>query len=114
VCARLNGLPVGEMEERMARAAERLGLAVESEAYLDELSRGQRRKVALALGFALERRLMILDEPTEALDESGRRALAQLCIERMKWGGSLLVASHDKTFLGAAQAHCLDLTSACM
>ena len=59
------------------------------------LSGGERKKVFLALGFASGASLMLLDEPTNSLDEAGRECLCRMLKER---GGGIVVISHDMMF----------------
>jgi ABC-type multidrug transport system ATPase subunit len=59
------------------------------------LSSGQRRRLALASCFVRPRRLLILDEPEQRLDASGRQWLiAKLRAEKAA-GTAVLFASHD-------------------
>jgi energy-coupling factor transport system ATP-binding protein len=65
-----------------------------------DLSGGERRRLALSLVLGAERPVILLDEPTAALDAAGRRAVhAQ--IDRLDHGTTLIVASHDLGFLRA-------------
>lgn len=59
------------------------------------LSGGERKKVFLSLGFASGASLMLLDEPTNSLDEASRHRLCRLLEER---GGGVIVISHDMVF----------------
>lgn len=59
-------------------------------------SPGQRRLQALHSAFASEADLLLLDEPTQDLDED---AVDWLLREVSRWGGGLLVASHDRRLL---------------
>ncbi len=59
------------------------------------LSGGERKKVFLSLGFASGARLMLLDEPTNSLDDAGRMLLAELLRE---YDGAVLMITHDRLF----------------
>jgi ABC-type multidrug transport system ATPase subunit len=62
------------------------------------LSSGQRRRLALASCFVRPRRLLVLDEPEQRLDDNGRRLAAQLLQE--KAGTAVIFASHDADLVG--------------
>ncbi len=47
----------------------------------------------------LDPSLLIFDEPTNALDEDGQEFLKRLVLEQRKRGKTLLISSHDKTFI---------------
>jgi ABC-type multidrug transport system ATPase subunit len=59
------------------------------------LSSGQRRRLALASCFVRPRRLLILDEPEQRLDASGRRWLIAKLRAEKDAGTAVLFASHD-------------------
>lgn len=65
-------------------------------AYPHELSGGMRQRILIALGLLLRPPLLILDEPTTALDILTQRAIIDLLRElRTKLRFSLLFISHD-------------------
>jgi energy-coupling factor transport system ATP-binding protein len=61
------GLPRGDIEERVAFALEALGLEPIAEAPIEDLSPGQKQRVAIAGALAMRPRFLILDEPTSLL-----------------------------------------------
>ncbi len=72
-----------------------------------ELSGGQRRLAALAAILALEPTILILDEPTNGLDPSWRRHLAQVLLKLPVQ--VMLIASHDLNWLGKVTQRALVL-----
>ena len=75
-----------------------------------DLSTGQKRRLALGLVVRSGRPLVLLDEPTAALDRSGKgQALALLAA--MPRETALVIASHDREFLAAAGCRVLELTA---
>ncbi len=65
-------------------------------ARVDELSGGQRRRVALAAALVTDSDVLILDEPTNHLDVEGVQWLAEHLVSRR---GALVVVTHDRWFL---------------
>lgn len=93
---------------RRARAAgmavlEELGLTDRAERYPDELSGGERQRVAIARAVVGERRLLLADEPSGALDSGNAEAVMRLVHEACKGkrggvaGGGMaaVVVTHD-------------------
>lgn len=59
------------------------------------LSQGQRRRLALAACWVRPRRLVILDEPEQNLDVSGRSWLAGRLLAERDAGVAIVIACHD-------------------
>ncbi|WP_236576262.1 heme ABC transporter ATP-binding protein [Streptomyces sp. HF10] len=68
------------------------------------LSGGERARVALARVLAQRAPLLLLDEPTAALDLRHQEAVLRLCRERALAGDAVVVVLHDLA-LAAAYAH---------
>lgn len=70
------------------------GLGLETS--IDNLSGGERRRVALAAALVRDLDLLVLDEPTNHLDVEGVQWLAQHLLNRRS---ALVVVTHDRWFL---------------
>lgn len=90
--------------ERRRRAAELLGLVGLNEERLarfpHELSGGQRQRVMIALALSLDPQLVIMDEPTTALDVvTQREIINELAQLRAQFGFAMIFITHDLTLL---------------
>jgi peptide/nickel transport system ATP-binding protein len=66
-----------------------------------QLSGGMRQRVVIAIALALEPKLIIMDEPTTALDVVvEREILNELYDLKTKFGFSILFISHDLSLMG--------------
>ncbi len=90
--------------QRRERAAELLGLVGLNEDRLarfpHELSGGQRQRIMIALALALDPQLVIMDEPTTALDVVTQREIVnELAQLRARFGFSMIFITHDLSLL---------------
>lgn len=72
-----------------------------------ELSGGERQRVALACILVRMPRLVLLDEPTAALDAQRTELVAQLAHELADAGTTVILATHDPELLRRADTHTL-------
>jgi peptide/nickel transport system ATP-binding protein len=106
---RLEGLRDGSaLTGRVRDAADRAGLPLELlQRFPHQLSGGQKARVGIARAIAPRPRLMVLDEPTAALDVSVQAVILQLLDRlRREEGIGLLFVSHD---LNVVRMLCDDL-----
>jgi putative ABC transport system ATP-binding protein len=92
----LDGWPARKARAAGLAALAELGLTERAEHYPDELSGGERQRVAIARAMVGERRLLLADEPSGALDSRNAEAVMQLLLDACKNGGmAAVVVTHD-------------------
>ena len=91
----LDGMGAGKARTAGLRALDGLGLAERAARFPDELSGGERQRVAIARAVAGERRLLLADEPSGALDSANAEAVMRLIHEACKRGVAAVVVTHD-------------------
>jgi ABC-type sugar transport system ATPase subunit len=69
--------------------------ARDSEQPVSELSGGNQQKVVFARALAMQPKLLLCDEPTQAVDVSTRRAIHQLVRSHCDQGGAAVVVTSD-------------------
>lgn len=91
------------------RAIDRVVAGLELAEYLNRpartLSAGNRQRVGLASALIHRPRLLILDEPTNALDPSGIVLLRELVVQAAESGTAVLVSSHHLDEVARVAAH---------
>jgi putative ABC transport system ATP-binding protein len=91
----LDGLSGRRARQRGLEALELLGLADRSGHFPDQLSGGERQRVAIARAVVGDRRLLLADEPTGALDSATGEAVMRLILAACKRGVAAVVVTHD-------------------
>ncbi len=86
------GLPEGEVRERVAAALSAVGMEDRAQRVSHHLSGGEKKRVAIATVLAMQPEVLVLDEPAAGLDPRARRGLIQLLADLPQ---TMLVATHD-------------------
>jgi ABC-2 type transport system ATP-binding protein len=90
-------LPYERVRERVPKLLEQVGLADRSREPIARFSKGMLQRLGIAQALLNEPRLLVLDEPTEGLDLTGRRLLRDVVRDVRQRGGSVLLISHVLT-----------------
>ncbi len=93
------GVPHDKIEERLAGALDAVGIADLRDREIATLSGGQKQKVAIAAILALEPRVLVLDEPTAALDPASSRHVFDTLREVNERMGVTVVVIEQKVAL---------------
>jgi putative ABC transport system ATP-binding protein len=91
----LDGMAARAARKVATAALEELGLAERAGRYPDELSGGERQRVAIARAVVGDRRLLLTDEPSGALDSVNGEGVARLIRTECKRGVAGVIVTHD-------------------
>jgi peptide/nickel transport system ATP-binding protein len=101
LAAHIPGMSASAREERAVELLRLVGINADRlRSYPHELSGGMRQRVMIAMALALEPQVVIMDEPTTALDVVTQREILQEVMElRNRLGFSVLFITHDLSLL---------------
>jgi putative ABC transport system ATP-binding protein len=91
----LDGIPARTARKAAMHALDELGLADRAARFPDELSGGERQRVAIARAVVGERRLLLADEPSGALDSVNAEAVMRLVRTACRGEVAGVVVTHD-------------------
>lgn len=103
--------PKNDVRDRVHETLDRLRISHLKDRIPHRLSGGEKKRVALASVLILDPAVLLLDEPTAALDPRSQSQLIDLLVE---WGGgakTVITATHDLRDLGDIADRCYVLDS---
>ena len=92
---RLYGLPAAQRQARVAELMERFGLGPHAATRVGRLSGGWRQRLHLAVSLVHRPELLVLDEPTAAVDVAARLDLWRLIEGLRDSGTTILLTTHQ-------------------
>ncbi|MEQ1703873.1 MAG: ABC transporter ATP-binding protein [Ilumatobacteraceae bacterium] len=91
----LDGTRSGVAQRAARVALDQLGLGDRAKHYPDQLSGGESQRVAIARAIVGDRRLLLADEPTGALDSTNGESVMRMLRAACKEGVAGVVVTHD-------------------
>ncbi|MFI8186177.1 ABC transporter ATP-binding protein [Actinacidiphila glaucinigra] len=91
----LDGVPVRRARKEAVAALGDVGLEHLADRFPDEMSGGQQQRVAIARALVGERRLLLADEPTGALDSETGESVLALLRRRCEAGAAGVLVTHE-------------------
>ncbi|PLR82863.1 methionine ABC transporter ATP-binding protein [Bacillus canaveralius] len=93
---RLTGLSKKQVDERVSKYLNIVGLAEKQHSYPSELSGGQKQRVAIARALSHEPEVLLSDEATSALDPDTTEAILDLLLKiNRELGITILLITHE-------------------
>ncbi len=83
------------IHERVPQVLEKVGLLSFQDKFPDQLSGGEKQRLAIARALVHRPRLIIADEPTGNLDEANVRGIVDLLTNLHEEGNTVLLTTHD-------------------
>jgi putative ABC transport system ATP-binding protein len=91
----LDGIGARKAHVIATETLEQLGLADRGAHFPDQLSGGERQRVAIARAVVGERRLLLADEPSGALDSTNSESVMRMILAACKRGIGAVIVTHD-------------------
>lgn len=86
-------------DDDLRHALERVGLDPDNRKWCRAYSLGMRQRLGIAMAIMEAPELVVLDEPTNSLDEDAVELLVRIVAEERERGAAVLLSSHDAEFL---------------
>ncbi|UBU11937.1 ABC transporter ATP-binding protein [Nonomuraea gerenzanensis] len=94
----LDGVRAGRARGEALAVLAEVGVEEIADRFPEELSGGQRQRVAIARALVGERRLLLADEPTGALDTATGDEILELLRARCDAGAAVLLVTHEPRY----------------
>ncbi|MEJ2855478.1 MULTISPECIES: ABC transporter ATP-binding protein [unclassified Saccharothrix] len=98
-------LATGSIKQAVEDALERVGLSAAAHRRYRGYSLGMKQRLGLAAALLVERRMIVLDEPTNGLDPAGTREVRNVIADLHHAGTTVVVSSHLLSEIEATCTH---------
>jgi ABC-type polar amino acid transport system ATPase subunit len=95
----VTGISAEKANEKALAILSLLAMDSYADLYPSKLSGGQQQRVAIARALALQPKVLLLDEPSSALDPHKTTVIANLLKELCAQGTTIAISSHDMQFV---------------
>ena len=106
--ARLKGEQARKIRHRVSEALSTCAMEQLANVAVGHLSRGQRKRVAIAEAALLRPRLLLLDDLFAGLDEASRESVAKMIVSFRSFA-SVIVSGHEAEWFGRIGARVVEL-----
>lgn len=101
-------------EEEMCEALRRVGLEPNDKRSYGKYSMGMKQRLAIAQAVMERPEVIMLDEPTNGLDETGVQEIRTLISQERERGALILLASHNKEDMDMLADHIYRISGGCL
>lgn len=105
----LGMLQEGVTEEDIEEAMNAVGLNPKDRRHYKKYSLGMKERLGIAQAILKKPKLILLDEPTNGIDNDGIQMLEELLRRLKEAGSTIVVTSHDRDFLDAVTSQCYEM-----
>jgi ABC-2 type transport system ATP-binding protein len=91
------GMPVAPRRERASVLLSRFGMGEDADRRLNEFSKGMQQKLALIRSMLHDPPVLLLDEPTSAMDPHSARVVRDALLELRKDSRAIILCTHNLT-----------------
>lgn len=103
------GHPVQEIDSKIAEVVQQCRCKAILHRPIHHLSGGEKQKAALAVLFAMNPRVYLLDEPFASIDRKSRLEILEILKELVSNGKTVILCDHDLSDYGAYIDHMVEL-----
>ncbi|OHB18575.1 MAG: cell division ATP-binding protein FtsE [Parcubacteria group bacterium RIFCSPHIGHO2_01_FULL_47_10b] len=97
----MSGYPTKQIREDVPRVLKIVGLSDKAEQFPDQLSGGEKQRVAIARSLIHRPDILMADEPTGNLDPINTWDIVKLLLKINELGTTVILATHDKDIVNS-------------